>query len=198
MPHESPFDERVYREWEDLTMRGDLMAVDEMEARAKRLYDSCFAEGAWNVAVMDAALVTGLGVKVALQSMRYPEAVEIARRYLERPDAHTDEASWDHLRCRLGSALILSGAMSEGLDTLSHVLRAAAGPLAYRQVIVRNELLAILSLLGEKATTPANLKAFISNLFSGWEGHREKAQSAASATQNEEFYRLLDSTYPAR
>jgi hypothetical protein len=196
MAHKSPFDQRIYDEWEILISYTEPLQQEEKERHWRKLYDSCFTGEAWAVGIDDAGLVAYLGVQLALQGKRYTQAIHIALEYLDHPDIGNKNAAWDEMRTWLGFARILAGEMDGGIALLDQVIQAGRHPAQTRRHIVRNEFLSFLATVGPEAMADEAVKALASRLLVGWRGQKRKARIALAVTTNNELGDLLYSTYP--
>src|ERR1019366_6854744 len=143
MAHQSPFDERIFKEWDGLCFSTNPdMAPEEREHRAKALHASCVDHGKWTVSVDNAELASFHAVLSALQGRRFDEAIAFCRQFLAHEGLRTNKTGYrDEYLTLLGTAQILLGDTRDGLGQFSEVLRSGEWPVLSRKHPIRNKLI---------------------------------------------------------
>ncbi len=180
MASKSPFDKRIFKEWERLIDSVDPVPTQERAARSAVLYASCFGpNGQWVVSVDDATLVSSLQWTVETENGNYEGGAQICRRFLAHPRPDTSRySSTSFFRAQLGVSLFLSGCAQEGIEELFAVLRDGPELLRSRRVALRNVLLCLLDDQTPDGPVDPLLRPLLAAFYRRWKGEAFRARRA--------------------
>jgi len=200
MPQTQHFDRRIFQEWDALCVSTNpTMPLEEREARANALLDSCLESGAWAVSIQDAGLASYHAIVLALQGKRYASAIDLCNRYLSHPRFDpSDDCEHGEFITYLGSAYILNTGIENGVRVFEEFLAGAGKRTSFRRHLTRNKLISTLRNLDGGARPNYLISQLISNLLKDWKGQARKAKLALKLETTDQLIDLLLSTYPRR
>jgi hypothetical protein len=199
MPHQSPFDEDVYREWERQSVFASPEPTPE-EARAiwAALFERVYVGGRWTCDPVSATLVTSAGVSHAMRQGKPDEAERLAGLFLQFDREKCDWVDWTWHWNTLGTAILLQGREEEAIQHWEAFHAIEPGEARMHHVLVRNALLDILHTLGLEAPCTEAMRQYVSLVVSRYRGCKRASLLAARAETNLDLEAALQRTFIGR